>query len=143
MRSLFEVYESITDSDEQVLQRTEDALIYKLIENLKHCNNLPEFIKLWTKLCPKLSNTEWNYKMGGGYALYRNIKDNNRTIRVEVIACNNYLDIQTHTLQPSMTIFGDQGWSNKNECDRFVKNVVKSLKVDYEKTDNDWYRIKF
>lgn len=104
MRSLFE---AIIDSDDKVLQRTEDALIYKLIENLKHCNNLPEFIKLWTALCPKLSNTEWSYKMGGGYALYR--KQNNS--RVFIIVCNSYLDIQTHTLQPSMTIFGDQGWS--------------------------------
>lgn len=135
MRSLFE---AIIDSDDKVLQRTKDVLIYKLIENLKHCNNLPEFIKLWTALCPKLSNTEWSYKIGGGYALYR--KQNNN--RVLIIVCNNYLDIQTHTLQPSMTIFGDQEWSNKNECVRFVKSVTKSLKASYEKNDSDWYQKK-
>lgn len=137
MRSLFE---TIMDSDDRVLHRTEDALIYKLIENLKHCNNLPEFIKLWTALCPKLSDTEWSYKMGGGYALYRK-QNNNRTL---VIVCNSSLvDFKSRTMQPSITIFGDErGWSNKNECAKFVKNVAKSLKTDYEKDDSDWYRIK-
>lgn len=142
MRSLFE---AIIDNDERVLQRTEDALIYKLIENLKHCNNLPEFIKLWSALCPKLNNTEWSYKMGGGYVLYRNIKDNNSNTRTMIIVCNSSLvDFKTRTMQPSITIFGDgRGWSNKNECVRFVKNVAKSLKADYKKDDSDWYRIEF
>lgn len=133
MKSL---YESILDRlEESILSSNNAGIVSAVKDNLKYCNNVKEFGKLWTKLGLDVDECHWGYASDGGY-LYKNLNSNN-------IYCEFPTDPKKY---PRMFIYiynDPKKWPEKFDVEKYVKTVSKTLNMTYNYDEWGWYELKF
>lgn len=125
---------------ESILSSNNAGILSKIIDNLKYCNDVNEFSKLWTKLGLDVDKCHWNYASGGGY-VYKNANGNH-------IFCMPTTDPKEY---PCMFIYDDpknwpeksRKWPEKFDVEKYVKMVSKTLGMTYNYNIAGWYELKF
>jgi len=131
MRSL---KESILDRlEESILSSNNAGIVSAVKDNLKYCNDVKEFRKLWTVLGLDIDRCNWDYAIGGGYR-YKNSNGNH-------IYCMTVTDLKKY---PCMFIYDDpEKWPEKFDVEKYVKTVSKTLNMTYDYNMAGWYELKF
>ena len=118
---------------ESILSSNNAGILSKIKDNLKHCNDVNEFSKLWTVLGLDIDEYHWGYAGGGGY-IYNNLKSNG-------IFCMDTTDPKKY---PCMFIYDDpEKWPEKFDVEKYVKLVAKTLNMSYNYSEGGWYELKF
>ena len=130
MKSL---YESILDRlEESILSSNNAGILPKVKDNLKYCNDVKEFSKLWTLLGLDIDKCHWDYQEKS--YLYKNLNSNR-------ILCMPTTDPKKY---PCMFIYDDpEKWSEKFDVEKYVKIVSKTLDMTYDYNEAGWYELKF
>lgn len=119
---------------ESILSSNKAGILSKIRDNLKYCNNVKEFSKLWTALGLDIDKCHWEYAGGGGY-IYKNLNGNH-------IFCMDTTDPKKYSCIFIYVTLDEIGSVNF-DVKKYAKTVAKTLDMTCDYSEGGWYELKF